>query len=265
MNAIPTLAPPVRKTVLVIHVLASAAWIGIDVLVGVLVIAGWVSDDPATRSLAYRTLGTFVAGPMLAAALACLASGVVLGLGTRWGLIRYWWVAVKLVLNLGMCVLVLFVLTPSLGPVRQFGEALAVDAKAGGDVSQLFFPPAVSLTLLTFATILSVFKPWGRMRGGRAAPRVTAIVRHRPVAGPLQRGFLMTEPVETRGDERHEMLAVDTNNDGRADVLAIDTDGNGKADLFQLDSDGDGKIDVTMVDRDEDSVMDTTVDGDGGR
>jgi hypothetical protein len=75
---------------------------------------------------------------------------------------------------------------------------------------------------------------------------------------------VMTEPVETRGDERHEMLAVDTNNDGVADVLAIDTDGNGKADLFQLDSDGDGKIDVTMVDLDEDSIMDTTVDGDGG-
>ncbi len=34
-----------------------------------------------------------------------------------------------------------------------------------GDVSQLFFPPAVSLTLLTFATYLGVFKPWGRIAG----------------------------------------------------------------------------------------------------
>ena len=38
----------------------------------------------------------------------------------------------------------------------------------------------------------------------------------------------MAEPVETRGDERHELLAVDTNNDGAVDVLAIDTDGNGQ-------------------------------------
>ena len=62
----------------------------------------------------------------------------------------------------------------------------------------------------------------------------------------------MSESVETRGDQRDELLAVDTNQDGAADVLAIDTDGNGKADLFQLDSDGDGAINVTMVDLDED-------------
>ncbi|MPZ84355.1 MAG: hypothetical protein GEV28_29760 [Actinophytocola sp.] len=31
--------------------------------------------------------------------------------------------------------------------------------------------PAVSLTTLTFATILAVVKPWGRIRGGQA-PKV---------------------------------------------------------------------------------------------
>jgi hypothetical protein len=35
-----------------------------------------------------------------------LASGVVLGLGTKWGLIRYWWVAAKLVLNVVLVALV---------------------------------------------------------------------------------------------------------------------------------------------------------------
>jgi hypothetical protein len=80
----------------------------------------------------------------------------------------------------------------------------------------------------------------------------------------VQRGDDMTDSVETRGDQRDELLAVDTNQDGAADVLAIDTDGNGKADLFQLDSDGDGNINVTMVDLDEDGIMDTKVDGDGG-
>jgi hypothetical protein len=78
------------------------------------------------------------------------------------------------------------------------------------------------------------------------------------------KGTAMTESLETRGDQRNELLAVDTNQDGAADVLAIDTDGNGKADLFQLDSDGDGAINVTMVDLDEDGIMDTKVDGDGG-
>ena len=31
----------------------------------------------------------------------------------------------------------------------------------------LFFPPAVLLTTLGFATVLAVVKSWGRIRGGR--------------------------------------------------------------------------------------------------
>jgi hypothetical protein len=31
----------------------------------------------------------------------------------------------------------------------------------------LFFPPAVLLTTLVFATVLAVAKSWGRIRGGR--------------------------------------------------------------------------------------------------
>ena len=62
------------------------------------------------------------------------------------------------------------------------------------------------------------------------------------------------EIVETRGDERVELLRADTNNDGKTDVWVVDTDGDGKADLFQFDTDGDGKVDITMVDIDEDAL-----------
>ena len=77
----------------------------------------------------------------------------------------------------------------------------------------------------------------------------------------------MSEPqeiVETRGDDRVDLLATDTNGDGKPDVWVSDTDGDGKADLFQFDTDGDGKVDITMVDLDEDGTPDTVVDGDGG-
>ncbi|GAA4566106.1 hypothetical protein GCM10023176_15590 [Micromonospora coerulea] len=73
-----------------------------------------------------------------------------------------------------------------------------------------------------------------------------------------------TETVETRGDERVDLLRADTNNDGKTDVWVVDTDGDGKADLFQFDTDGDGKVDITMVDIDEDGTPDEVVDGDGG-
>src|SRR5882757_6712645 len=72
------------------------------------------------------------------------------------------------------------------------------------------------------------------------------------------------ETVETRGDERVDLLVGDTNNDGKPDLWASDTDGDGKADLFQFDTDGDGKVDITMVDLDQDGTPDAIVDGDGG-
>lgn len=74
----------------------------------------------------------------------------------------------------------------------------------------------------------------------------------------------MSEPVETRGNQREDLIAADTNQDGKTDVWVSDTDGDGKADLFQFDTDADGNVDVTMVDLDQDGDPDLIVDGDGG-
>ncbi|MEW1723225.1 hypothetical protein [Streptomyces sp. NPDC093109] len=71
------------------------------------------------------------------------------------------------------------------------------------------------------------------------------------------------DEAETRGGERHELMAKDTNRDGKADVWFLDTDGDGKPDVLQFDTDGDGEVDVTIVDVDEDGNT-ATVQGDGG-
>jgi hypothetical protein len=53
--------------------------------------------------------------------------------------------------------------------VAAYGRDLAAGAEPPAEVSSLFFPPAVSLTALTIATVLGVLKPWGRLRGRRPA------------------------------------------------------------------------------------------------
>ena len=85
-----------------------------------------------------------------------------------------------------------------------------------------------------------------------------------PATGTPNAATDQAEVVETRGDDRVDLLRADTNNDGRTDVWVADTDGDGKADLFQFDTDGDGQVDITMVDLDEDGTPDEVVDGDGG-
>ena len=161
-----------RRITLTVHIVAAGAWIGIDVIVAVLVFAGWFADDPDTRGLAYQALGSFVVWPMLISGLLSLATGVVLGWSTKWGLLRYWWVAVKLGLNILLCIVIVAVLQPGMDAVRGHGRALEAGTTSGEDVSMLFFPPAVSLTLLTFATVLAVFKPWGRIRSNGSGARL---------------------------------------------------------------------------------------------
>ena len=153
-----------RKLWLVLHLLSAGAWIGIDVIVAVLVVIGRLGGNPGLRGLAYQALGTFVVWPMLTSGLICLVTGVVLGWNSRWGLLKYWWVAVKLALNLILCALIVVVLQPGMGDVRDYGAALAAGTPTVIDVGSLVFPPAVSLTALSLATVLAVYKPWGRTR-----------------------------------------------------------------------------------------------------
>jgi hypothetical protein len=157
----------------VTHIVSAGAWIGIEIIVAVLVLTGRFAGDVELRSLAYRALAAFVVWPMLASGLICLATGVILGLDTRWGLLRYWWVAVKLTLNLVLCTLIVLVLQPGMDEVNEYGKNLLTGTPDAAMVSTLFFPPAVSLTALTLATVLAVVKPWGRIRrrrteGGRS-------------------------------------------------------------------------------------------------
>lgn len=165
-------SPPVRtlprgwrRAVLVTHIVAAGGWIGIDVLVAVLVLAGRFAGSNHTRALAYEALGTFVLWPMLTCALLSLATGILLGLGTRWGLLRYRWVVTKLVLNLVLCALIIVLLRPMMPDVVDWGVQVGSGAPLPADVSNLYYPPAVSLSILTLATTLGVVKPWGRMRG----------------------------------------------------------------------------------------------------
>jgi hypothetical protein len=106
--------------------------------------------------------------------MALLVSGLLLGLGTRWGLVRYWWVLVKLVANVVLCALIILVLRPGMPDVASYGRQVAGGGPPAADVSLLAFPPAVSLTVLVAATVVAVAKPWGRTpwsRPIRGAPR----------------------------------------------------------------------------------------------
>jgi hypothetical protein len=153
-----------RKTVLVLHVASAGAWLGIDVVMAVLVGTALLTDDPRRKALSLQALELFTLWPLLGAGLVCLATGVVLGLGSRYGLVRYWWVLAKLVLNLVLTSLVLVALAPQVAVTAALARRFLAGEPVTVGVGQLIFPPIVSPTALLVAMVLAVFKPWGRIR-----------------------------------------------------------------------------------------------------
>jgi hypothetical protein len=157
-----------RKAVLLIHLASAGAWIGIDVVMAVLVFTGFLTDDRQTAAIAFQALELTTVWPLLTTGLVCLASGVVLGLGTKYGLVTYWWVAIKLVLNIVLTALVLLSLRGGVADVAEYGRQLAEDGGVGSPTTDMLFPPIVSPTALMIAMLLAVFKPWGLIRKRRS-------------------------------------------------------------------------------------------------
>ncbi|GGU81246.1 membrane protein [Streptomyces albospinus] len=156
------LSRPVRRALLVAHVAVSVSWLGLTVGLLTLGLAGFTTGSPETAAIAYRAMKIFADWLIVPVALVSLVSGLVLSLGTHWGLIRHRWVAVKFWLTVLTTLLSVFALRPGI-------DHLAAEAAAGHpapDVN-LLVAPAVATAAYLFMTAISVLKPWGPTERGR--------------------------------------------------------------------------------------------------
>ncbi|WP_050671086.1 hypothetical protein [Luteipulveratus halotolerans] len=139
-------------------------------MAAVLVGASLTSGDPATVGVCFQVL-PYAVWPMLVAALSTLTTGLLLGWGTAYGILQRWWVVTKLALTVLMSVLIVVALQPGMDEIASRGRDLVAGRSFDTAAGDMIFPPVVSLTMLTVAVILSVFKPWGRVRSG-GRPRI---------------------------------------------------------------------------------------------
>jgi uncharacterized membrane protein len=162
-----------RKTVLTVHLVVSVGWIGAALAYLALGLAAASTDEPEVIRASWSSMaltGWLVLVPL---ALAAFTTGVLLALGTPWGLLRHWWVVFSLVLTaLSVVVLVLHMPTVSAQAelARRLGDAEL--ARLGGDLLHT----SSGLVVLLGITVLNVFKPRGTTPYGRRSPS-----RRRPV------------------------------------------------------------------------------------
>lgn len=95
----PLFSSGVRKLVLAIHIAVSVGWIGAILAYLALDVATVASDEPATLRAAYLGMELIALRVLVPLALAALATGILISLGTRWGLFRHYWVIFSLALT----------------------------------------------------------------------------------------------------------------------------------------------------------------------
>ncbi|MFI0785461.1 DUF2269 domain-containing protein [Streptomyces lydicus] len=156
------LTRPARRGLLVLHVAVSVSWLGLSLGLLALGITGWTTGSPDTASAAYRAMKIFGDWLVLPIALVTLVSGLVLSLGTSWGLARHRWVHLKFWLTLATVLLSVFALRPGIN--HQAAEAVAGNPAPAID---LVVAPAVATATYFFLTAISVLKPWGLTARGR--------------------------------------------------------------------------------------------------
>src|SRR6266568_6149813 len=100
----------VRKAMLTAHVISSIGWFGAVAAFLALALTGVMSQDPEVVRAVYLVLGVTTSWVIVPLALLGLVTGIVSSLFTKWGLFRYYWVLMKLVITI-LATLVLLVHT----------------------------------------------------------------------------------------------------------------------------------------------------------
>ncbi len=147
-----------RKALLAVHVATTVSVLGADLALLTLAISGLFGSKPQALYPAAHLVGARLLAPL---AVGSLGTGLLLGILTPWGLLKYWWVTIKLAITVVLTAAVLFVLVPRLGAAA---AAPAMEASTDPQRLPLVIAPVVASTLLVLSVVLAIFKPGWRLR-----------------------------------------------------------------------------------------------------
>ncbi|GAB2575321.1 hypothetical protein [Spirosoma areae] len=161
------LTPRFSKVVLTSHITFSIGWLGAIAVFLALAITGLTNQDIQMARAAYLAMELSGWSVIVPFCLASLLTGLIQALGTRWGLIKHYWIVVKLVLTLAATILLLLHMKPisyiaSVAAQTPFSTNMLPNLRV-----QLIADAGAAFLLLLVITTVSVYKPWGRIHSGR--------------------------------------------------------------------------------------------------
>jgi hypothetical protein len=159
------MTPRLRKFALAAHLTFSVGWIGAAAGYIALDVAAATSQDAQTLRSAYLAMELIVWYVIVPLALASLLTGLVMSLGTRWGLFRHYWVLISLLLT----IIATIVLLAETQTISYFAAMAANPTTSGDDLRALGNTLVHSVggtVVLLVILVLNVYKPRGMTRYG---------------------------------------------------------------------------------------------------
>lgn len=152
------LTTPLRRIVLTVHILASAGWAGAVAVFLVFALSGLSAPDRA--AVAYPAMQVATVWVIQPLSFLAPATGLLLACGTRWGLIRHYWVLIKAVMILPASALLLL----HTGPINHLAAAVLacpLPAAARSTQVQMAVDAGLALVVFILSAGLGVLKPVG--------------------------------------------------------------------------------------------------------
>jgi hypothetical protein len=162
-----TMTPRVSKIVLTSHITFSVGWFGAVAVFLALAITGLTTLNIQLARSTYWAMELSTWFVIIPFCLASLLSGIVQALGTPWGLIKHYWILVKLLLTIGMTILLLLHLKPISFLAGVAADPLFENAKSSGLLIDLIAKTGAAILVLLATTTISIYKPWGKTPFGQ--------------------------------------------------------------------------------------------------
>ena len=151
------MTPNGRKLALTIHLVLSLGWIGAVIAYLVLGVSATRATDAEIVHAAWIAMEQVGWRAIVPLAVGSLLTGVVLSLGTPWGLFRHYWVLISFALT-SFCLVILLLHMPTVSVITRIMRAgTGAPEPHGGDLLH----PTLGLLLLLIITVLNVYKPQG--------------------------------------------------------------------------------------------------------
>lgn len=153
--------PPTRKLLLTVHIVFSVGWVGAVLAYLALAVTGLASGATPRITAAYLAMEMVARWVIVPCSLLAVVSGVVQSLVTEWGLVRHYWIFVKLVLSVVATAILILHFRVIVQMAAHAAEAMVRPGEAMSLRVPLLVHAAGGLIVLLAITGISIFKPWG--------------------------------------------------------------------------------------------------------